>query len=282
MKIARVFDDGRSAIAAIEDDRAHVLGSWHVGEDALLVPAQGLDHASLARLRNQSTENLPLSQIRLLAPVGPAAKIICLGINYPLHADEILADHPATPALFGKMADVLVGPDEALERPVASQAFDYEGEIAVVIGKEGRHIAAADALDHVFGYTIMMDGSIRDFQQQSLTAGKCFWHSGALGPWVLTADEVPDPKTLALETRLNGKTVQSTTADLMLYDIPAAISYISQWTKLRPGDVIATGTPGGVGAMRQPPLWMKAGDIVEVEVSQIGILRNPVIDETAN
>jgi 2-keto-4-pentenoate hydratase/2-oxohepta-3-ene-1,7-dioic acid hydratase in catechol pathway len=193
--------------------------------------------------------------------------------------EETHNDLPANPSLFTKIADVLVGQGEPMVRPRVSEHFDYEGEIAVVIGKAGRHIAPENALDHIFGYTIMNDGSVRDYQKHSATAGKNFWRSGSLGPWVVTADEIPDWRVLKMETRLNGQTVQSTTADLMLYDIPTAIAYISRWTPLAPGDVIATGTPGGVGSRRTPPLWMKAGDTIEVEVSSVGKLTNPIVDE---
>lgn len=149
----------------------------------------------------------------------------------------------------------------------------------MVIGRAGRHVAAVDALSYVFGYTIMMDGSMRDFQKHSLSAGKNFWRSSSLGPWIVTADEIPDPTKLKLTTRLNGVEMQSSNASLMVYDIPTIIAYISRWTSLAPGDVISTGTPGGVGARRLPPLWMKAGDVIEVNVDQVGTLQNSVEDE---
>jgi 2-keto-4-pentenoate hydratase/2-oxohepta-3-ene-1,7-dioic acid hydratase in catechol pathway len=222
---------------------------------------------------------VPLSKTKLTIPAAALSKFICLGLNYRTHVEETKSELPPQPALFTKFSDVLVGQDQPLVRPQASEQFDYEGEIAVVIGKAGRHISRESALEHVFGYTILHDGSVRDFQRHSPSAGKNFWRSGAMGPWIVTADEIPDPSILKLETRLNGRTVQSTTADQMLYDIPTAIAYISRWTPLSPGDVIATGTPAGVGSQHTPPLWLKAGDVVEIEVSGVGVLRNPVIDE---
>ena len=162
--------------------------------------------------------------------------------------------------------------------PKVSTQFDYEGELAVVIGKRGRHIARDKALDYIAGYSCYNDGSLRDWQRHTSqwTPGKNFAATGAFGPWLVTADEIPDPTTLSLATRLNGQTVQSATVDLLIFSIPEIIEYISAWSELAPGDVIATGTPGGVGFKRNPPLLMKAGDIVEVEISTIGTLSNPI------
>ncbi|HPG01622.1 MAG TPA: fumarylacetoacetate hydrolase family protein, partial [Rhodoblastus sp.] len=155
----------------------------------------------------------------------------------------------------------------------------YEGEVAVIIGRGGRRIAQKDALAHVAGYACYNEGSIRDWQRHTsqFLAGKSFAESGSFGPWMVTADELPDPSKLMLETRLNGVVVQHTTTDLMITPVPALIAYISTVFPLAPGDVIVTGTPGGVGAKRNPPLWMKAGDVAEVEISGVGVLRNPVV-----
>jgi 2-keto-4-pentenoate hydratase/2-oxohepta-3-ene-1,7-dioic acid hydratase in catechol pathway len=168
-------------------------------------------------------------------------------------------------------------------KPVVSDEFDYEGELAVVIGKGGRHIPAESALAHVAGYSCYNEGSIRDWQRHTsqFLAGKTFADSGSFGPWIVTTDEIPDPSKLALQTRLNGTVVQNTTTDLLITPVPELIAYISTICPLAPGDVIVTGTPGGVGAKRTPPLWMRAGDTVEVEISGIGILRNTVVAEPA-
>ena len=270
--MAKVRLEGGSA-AKVLDGELRLLGSWE---------AAGPRHATELPVTAQLLAQGPilsLSAASLLAPVDERSKIICLGLNYRAHVEEAAARVAAHPGLFTRFADTLVGSGEPLVRPRVSSAYDYEGEIAVVMGRAGRHIPRERAMEHIFGFTIMLDGSVRDYQQHSVSAGKNFWRSGALGPWIVTADEIPDPRVLKLETRLNGETVQSTTADLMICDVPTAIEYISGFTPLSPGDVIAMGTPGGVGAMRKPPLWMRAGDLIEVSVSGIGTLTNTVHDE---
>lgn len=173
----------------------------------------------------------------------------------------------------------IVAHEAPIVRPKASDHFDYEGELTVVIGKPGRHIAREQALGYVAGYTLLNDGSLRDYQKHSLFAGKNFERTSGFGPCITTADEIPDPRKLTVMTRLNGQEVQRSGVDMLLYDIPFLISYLSRVTTLLPGDCIATGTPAGVGSRRKPPLWMKPGDSVEVEIAEIGILRNPVIAE---
>ena len=219
-----------------------------------------------------------------LAPVIPDPdKIICVGLNYHDHVVETGRTVTEKPALFARFAGSQVGHLQPMVCPAASDQFDYEGELAVVIGRGGRHIAAADALAHVAGYACYNEGSVRDWQRHTsqFLAGKTFEGTGAFGPCLVTADEIPDPSSLTLETRLNGKIVQHTTIDLMITSVPDLIAYISTVLPLLPGDVIVSGTPGGVGSRRQPPLWLVPGDTVEVEISGIGILTNPVIAEAA-
>ena len=279
MRVARVQRRGMIADAVIVDRQALVIGDW---TSANAEPAPGLAERSAPELLAGATarrETLPIEEVKFLPPIGRGAKILCLGVNYRDHATEVGRETPSEPSLFSKFPDALVGHGAAISRPRVSEQFDYEGEIAVVMGAPGRHISQRDALSYVFGYTVFLDGSVRDYQRHSLTAGKNFHRSGACGPWIVTADEIPDPKGLSLETRLNGETVQSTTADLMIYDVATAISYVSRWTPLAPGDIIAMGTPAGVGAGRSPPLWMRAGDRVEVAVSGVGVLENFVEDE---
>ena len=163
--------------------------------------------------------------------------------------------------------------------PSISGDFDYEGELALVIGRPGRHIPVERALDHVAGYTCFVDGSVRDYQKFSVTSGKNFPGTGPLGPWLVTIDEVPDPKDLTLVTRLNGQQVQKSSTKLLIYSVPQIISFCSDFTELHAGDVIATGTPEGVGHSRKPPLWMKPGDLLEVEITGIGVLRTKIVDE---
>jgi 2-keto-4-pentenoate hydratase/2-oxohepta-3-ene-1,7-dioic acid hydratase in catechol pathway len=173
----------------------------------------------------------------------------------------------------------LVGHGQPLVRPRVSERFDYEGELALVIGRTCRHVHPDDGLSVIAGYTLMNDGSVRDYQEHSLNAGKNFYRSGSLGPWMVPASEIPDPTNLLLTTRLNGVEVQRSSTGLLLYDIGQIIAYVSAWTELVAGDVIATGTPGGVGQSFTPPRWLKAGDVVEVEIDRIGILANSVVGE---
>ena len=181
--------------------------------------------------------------------------------------------------MFARFVDTLVGHEGEMIRPKISTHFDFEGELTIVIGRAGRYIRREDALDHVAGYTIMVDGSVRDYQKFSVTSGKNFPGTGPLGPWIVTTDEIPDPHKLTLTTRLNGKVMQHSGTDILIHDVPALIAFVSNFTALVPGDLIATGTPEGVGHRRNPPVWMKAGDVLEVEISGIGILRNRIVDE---
>jgi 2-keto-4-pentenoate hydratase/2-oxohepta-3-ene-1,7-dioic acid hydratase in catechol pathway len=211
----------------------------------------------------------------------PAAKLLCVGVNYLPHIKEMGRERPEYPVVFVRFVDSLVGHGQPLIRPRASNQYDFEGELAVVVGRRARHVPRARALEHVAGFSCFNDGSVRDYQRHGLqwTPGKNFHHSGAFGPWLVTLDEQPDPARLHLRTRLNGQVVQDESVGELCFDVPALIEYCSSWTELVPGDVIVTGTPGGVGAGRTPPLWMKAGDTVEVDISGVGTLRNPVQDE---
>jgi 2-keto-4-pentenoate hydratase/2-oxohepta-3-ene-1,7-dioic acid hydratase in catechol pathway len=238
---------------------------------------------ALHRLENTAPD-YALGDVACLPAIpDPAAKILCVGINYMPHIREMGRERPEFPVLFVRFADSLVGHGQPLLLPHASERFDFEGELAVIIGKRARRVRKEHALEHVAGYSCFNDGSVRDYQRHSVqfTAGKNFHHSGAFGPWLVTADEVPDPRKLQLQTRLNGEIVQNESVGELCFDIPQLIEYCSIWTQLEPGDVIVTGTPGGVGAGRTPPLWLKAGDTVEVDISGVGVLRNPIVAETA-
>ena len=221
-----------------------------------------------------------LEEIALDPVIVNPAKILCVGLNYKTHVLEVGRELPAHPSVFSRLHNTLIAHGEAMVRPKASTSFDFEGELAVIVGRGGRHIAEADALAHVAGYACFNDGSVRDFQRHSVTAGKNFPRTGPLGPWMVTADEIPDPTKLTLVTRLNGVEVQRDGIDHMIFPIPRIIAYLSTFTELEPGDVIATGTPHGVGLGRTPPLWMKAGDTIEVDIAGVGTLRNTVVDET--
>jgi 2-keto-4-pentenoate hydratase/2-oxohepta-3-ene-1,7-dioic acid hydratase in catechol pathway len=215
------------------------------------------------------------------APVVPdaGAKLLCVGINYLPHIKEMGRERPERPVLFVRFGGSIVGHGQPLLKPRESEQFDYEGELAVIIGKRARRVSRERALDFVAGYSCFNDGSVRDWQRhsQQFTPGKNFHASGSFGPWLVTTDEIPDPRRLTLTTRLNGTVMQNESVNELCFDVPQLIEYCSTWTQLEPGDVIVTGTPGGVGAGRKPPVWMKPGDTVEVEISGIGTLRNPVI-----
>lgn len=221
-----------------------------------------------------------LEDVTLLTPLPDVENLICIGRNYKGHVAEANLKLPDFPSTFIRIKSSVVAHDQALVCPRVSSDFDYEGELAVIIGKGGRHIRREDALSHVMGYSIFMDGSIRDYQMgHCLTVGKNFFATGSFGPWLVTADEVGDPTQLQLSTRLNHIEVQHTQTDDLIFDIPDLIRYISSWMPLSAGDVISTGTPEGVGFTRKPPLWLKPGDTLEVEISRIGLLRNTVIAE---
>lgn len=263
----------------VVDAGRRLPGSFKTLRDALIAGAL----PELRALANEKPD-LALRDVTF-APVidDPAAKLLCVGVNYMPHIKEMGRERPSHPVLFVRFHDSLVGHGRPLLLPPASPQFDYEGELAVVIGKRARRVRKEQALDYVAGYACFNDGSIRDFQRHSgqFTPGKNFHHSGSFGPWLVTADEIPDPRKLTLTTRLNGQVVQHESVGELCFDIPQLIEYCSTWAELQPGDVLVTGTPGGVGAGRTPPLWMKNGDNVEVEISGIGVLRNPVVAEAA-
>jgi 2-keto-4-pentenoate hydratase/2-oxohepta-3-ene-1,7-dioic acid hydratase in catechol pathway len=223
-----------------------------------------------------------LSDITFLPVIPNPERIACAGINYRSHASETGREIPKQPSMFLRLADTLVGHEGEMIRPTVSTQFDFEGELAVIIGRGGRHIPQARALDHVAGYTCFVDGSVRDYQKFSVTSGKNFPGTGPLGPWMVTTDEIPDPTKLTLITRLNGREMQRSGTDLLIYSIPQIVSFCSDFTALAPGDVIATGTPEGVGHRRNPQVFMEAGDVLEVEITGIGTLRTRIVDERAS
>ena len=223
---------------------------------------------------------------RLLAPVQPAA-IVCIGLNYRLHAEETKAALPPHPVVFMKLPGAVQHPGGPILLPthLKSDKVDYECELAVVIGKAAKNVAAADALSYVLGYTCANDVSARDWQKSGgggqWCRGKTFDTFCPLGPALVTADEIPDPNALGIKTVLNGQTMQDSNTSDMIFDVAALIAFLSGSTTLAPGTVILTGTPQGVGMARQPPVWLKAGDTVSVEIEHIGVLSNPVADEPA-
>jgi 2-keto-4-pentenoate hydratase/2-oxohepta-3-ene-1,7-dioic acid hydratase in catechol pathway len=220
-----------------------------------------------------------LADVTFLPTIPDPNHIFCAGKNYKDHVVEMGFEMPEHLTLFLKANSTLVGHGGEMICPKVSECLDFEGELCAVIGKETRHVSESEALNYVAGYTVMVDGSVRDFQKHSVTAGKNFDASGPLGPVMTTADEIPDPSQLHITTRLNGDVVQDAGADLLIFDIPYIISYLSKVTVLQPGDIVATGSPEGSGAGRTPPLWMRGGDKLEVEISKIGKLSVDIVNE---
>ena len=235
---------------------------------------------AVSALAKQARPDFALAGVMLLPPIPDPEKIICLGNNYRAHVLEAGGTIPEHPQLFIRLANTLVGHEGALVVPTISSELDYEVELAIVIGRSGRHVPRAEALAHVAGYTCFNDASVRDIQlKHSLDAGKNFFATGHCGPWIVTSDEIPDPGRLAVKTRINGRELQNGNTSDLIFDVPAIVAYVSGFTPLAPGDIIATGTPQGVGFTRKPPIWLKPGDVVEIEVEKVGVLRNPVVAE---
>jgi len=282
MKIVSFEREGRISYGAVQHelvlDLGAVFGSRAPSLRALLQAGllpDAIAHASAHR------GSLQLAGLRLLPVVPDPGKIVCIGLNYADHVAETGRQVTEAPTLFLRTAASQTGHGDVLVLPAESARFDYEGEIAVVLGKPGRRIPEAAAWDHIAGYSCYNDGSIRDWQAATSqwTAGKNFWKTGAFGPWMVTSDEIVPARVMTLTTRLNGTEVQRASTDMLIHSIPRQIAYISTFIPLEPGDVIVTGTPGGVGFKRTPPLFMKDGDVVEVEVDAIGVLRNEVVAE---
>jgi 2-keto-4-pentenoate hydratase/2-oxohepta-3-ene-1,7-dioic acid hydratase in catechol pathway len=234
-----------------------------------------------ARDASAGAARIPLADATWLPVIPNPDKILCVGLNYEMHRKEAGRSEVENPTIFARYANSQTGHLSPILRPRVSHDLDYEGELAVIIGQPGRYISRTGAFAHVAGYACYNDGSVRDWQRHThqFTPGKNFPETGAFGPWMVTPDEVGDLAKLRLQTRVNGQVVQDALIQEMIFDVPRQVEYCSAFTRLEPGDVIATGTPGGVGAKRQPPLWLKPGDTVEVEIDRVGLLRNGVADE---
>ncbi|MFB9126084.1 fumarylacetoacetate hydrolase family protein [Paraburkholderia dipogonis] len=278
--------DGRKKIGVRVDQKIIPLAAHRAAtiEDVLKIP--NFQSALAGEIAAGAPDAIALTDVKLLPPVGPANRIFCVGLNYYEHVAETQgSDEPAppqkppAPTIFLRVLSSFVGDGLPLQLPSISDKFDWEGELVAVIGRPGYRISVERALDHVAGYSIGNDGSIRDWQLASTqwTMGKNFDKSGSIGPEIVTADELPfGARGLRIQTRLNGKVMQEDTTDNMMFDLPTLIAYLSQAVKLETGDLILTGTPSGIGITRKPPVLMAAEDICEVEIEQIGVLRNRI------
>ncbi len=284
MKLLSFEREGRAGFGAVVDqgviDLGPALQNRYPSLKALLAADAVAQAASAIQGRRA---DFPLAGLTLLPVIPDPGQIWCCGLNYGEHVRETQREVTEQPTFFLRVAASQVGHGQPLLRPQESTQFDYEAEIAVIIGRGGRRIAEADVGRHIAGYACYNDGSVRDWQRHTSQwgPGKNFHRTGGFGPWMVTADEIPFGTVLSLATRLNGQEMQRATTDLMIHSIARQVAYLSQITPLAAGDVIVTGTPGGVGARRTPPVWMKPGDICEIEVDRVGVLRNTVADDPA-
>ncbi|PWT77087.1 MAG: 5-carboxymethyl-2-hydroxymuconate isomerase [Proteobacteria bacterium] len=282
MKVATFIVGGVTRFGIVKPDGvvdAVRLFDKRYGSVKAALAAGAMDQ--LRRLAQNAKPDYRTDTVTLLPVIPDPDKILCIGINYATHVRETGRETPKYPMIFVRFANTQVGHGQSMIKPRVSDKFDFEGELAVVIGRRGRHIAKEKALEHVAGYACYNDGSVRDWQRHTVqfTPGKNFVSTGAFGPWMVTADEISDPSQLTLTTRLNGEIMQQAPVSDLIFTVPDLIAYISTFTELIPGDVIVTGTPGGVGNYREPPLFMKQGDRIEVEISNIGVLANPIVAE---
>jgi len=283
MRLAMIRSAGRIGLALCKGGALHALFEGDEGYpgDLAGLLASGADLAAVGA-RLERVPALGQADLEWLPPVARPGKIVCVGLNYRDHSKETGYDVPDYPTLFARFSTTLIGHEAPIVRPAGSNQLDFEGELAVVIGRGGRRIPLEAALGHVAGYALFNDASVRDYQFRTpqWTVGKNFDATGPFGPWLATPEELPPGcRGLWIETRLNGQVMQRAVIDDMMFDVPALVSIISEAMTLEPGDVIVTGTPSGVGFARKPPVFMAPGDVCEVEVEGLGVLRSGVADE---
>ncbi|SDG20008.1 fumarylacetoacetate hydrolase family protein [Epilithonimonas hungarica] len=282
MKVFSYKSEDKIGLGVLVEGKAYAVNTNQSLKE--LIEKNYFDKDSISKVLSPDSKPLDFDSLTLTPPVVNPGKIICVGMNYAEHVAEAGGDNKEEyPTLFVRLSSSLTAHKGQIIRPSVSEQLDFEGELVVVIGKKGKHIPKEKALDHVFGYSIFNDASIRDYQLKMplLTMGKNFDRTGSFGPYIVTADEIPDgAANLKLETRLNGQVVQSANTKDLIFDVPYLISLISEGITLEPGDIIVTGTPSGVGWGRKPQLWMKPGDTCEVEIEKIGVLENNITDET--
>lgn len=281
MKLVSYSYQGEHSFGVLLEDKIVDAQAACEGRYATLQEVLRADDLDCLKYFDADAETLiDLKDVRLEKPIANPGKIICVGLNYRSHIEETGMKMPTYPTLFTRYNDSLVASGENMLRPKVSEKYDFEGEMAFVIGKRAFQVESREeALNHVAGYTCFNDGSVRDFQRHAsqFTPGKNFFHSGAVGPWIVTADAMGDGSNLTLETRLNGEMMQYTSTDELVFDVADLIVYISQVMPLESGDIISTGTTGGVGYVRDPRVFLRPGDEIEVEISGIGVLKNQVV-----
>ena len=284
MKFASLKIEGKQTWGIVEGETAVDIGSvlgLRFHDLKTLIAQNGYGEAQAAIV---SAPRYSFSSVGWLPVIPNPEKIFCVGLNYEMHRKETGRAEVAHPTIFTRFPNSQTGHLTNIIRPHVSTDLDFEGELALIIGKRGRYISRDRALDHIAGYACYNDGSVRDWQHHThqFTPGKNFPQTGSFGPWMVTPDELPNFGARTIMTRLNGQIVQQATLGQMIFDVPTLVEYCSSFSPLECGDVIVTGTPGGVGVKRDPPLWMKPGDVVEVEIEGIGILRNGIADESAH
>lgn len=282
MKLATFLLDNQRRAGALNEQGQ--LAVFEGDSDIGTLLERGTDLQGFRALMAASRQTVSPQQVRFLPPIVRPSKIFCVGLNYAEHTKESPYEQPKYPTVFLRVPTATAGHESVIRRPACSEQLDYEGEMVAVLAAGGRHIPEDKALDCIFGYAVGNEASVRDFQFKSpqWTVGKNFDGTGTWGPYVVTADELPaGGRGLKLQTRVNGTTVQSATTDEMLHDVASIIATLSEAVTLEPGDVIFTGTPAGVGLGHKPPRWLKHGDVVEVEIERIGLLRNAIQDEIA-
>lgn len=279
MKLVSFSVNGQQSFGLVKDEsvidlKKHLDGKY---EDLKSLLAED-DFLSIVKAKADATADYTLTEIEFEPVIPNPGQIFCIGLNYADHVQETQKQVTEKPVIFFRLAPSQVGHKQPLLKPVETEKFDYEGEIAVVIGKGGRRIAKEDAWDHIAGYSCYNDGSVRDWQLHTAQwgPGKNFFKTGGFGPWLVTTDEIPANETMTLVTRVNGQELQRAQTTQLIHDIPSLINYISTFTPLSAGDVIVSGTPGGIGLKRTPPVLLNEGDVVEIEVDKIGILSNVV------
>ena len=284
MRYASFTADGKASYGIVTDKGIVDLGKRVGDRYPTLKSLISDDFPAEVEALSAETADYGIDDVEYMVPVPDATDVWCLALNYVEHLDEVVAagrqqNLPAQPALFMRSISSLVGHKQDLHHPGVSEQYDYEGELGVIIGKSGRNVSEEEALDYVAGYTIVNEGCVRDWQfhTKQITPGKNWYRSGAVGPWMVRANEIADPHKLSIKTTLNDQVVQDGTSADMVHKINKFISYLSTITVLKPGDILSTGTPSGVGFSRKPPLWMKVGDVCTVEISGIGTLSNKIV-----